>query len=303
MVVPVYYNEGSLPQLAKALVPFEEELKARSLELELIFVDDGSGDRSFDEVMKIKQARPQTKVVKLTRNFGAIAASKTGFKFVTGDCFGILAADLQDPPEKFLEMVDCWLAGERFVVCARASRDDPFMTKLLAAGYYLALRMLVVKDYPDGGFDLMLLDKTLLPYMRDMGKNTHPNLYAYWLGVPPKILYYHRAKREYGKSRWTLGKKLRLFVDTITGFSVVPIRMISTFGLVVALLSFLYGAYIFFNALFDRFEVPGYPTIIVLITFFSGLILVMLGIIGEYLWRIFDTSQGNPESVIDETYL
>lgn len=303
VVVPVYFNEGSLPALAEALNWLEKELHDRNLLLELIFVDDGSEDRSFDELMKIKANRPQTKVIKLTRNFGSLAASKTGFKFVTGDCFCILAADLQDPPAKVLEMVDCWLAGDRFIICARASREDPPMTRMLAACYYWVLDRMVVKDYPDGGFDLMLCDNSMLPHMRDSGRHTHPNLYAFWLGITPKVLQYHREKRQHGKSRWTLPKKLKLFVDTVTGFSVVPIRLISGFGLMVAVFSFLYGFYIFVNALLGRIDVPGYATLIVLMTFFSGLILVMLGIIGEYLWRIFENSQGKPESVIDETFL
>jgi polyisoprenyl-phosphate glycosyltransferase len=302
-IMPVYYNQYSLAQLFAELQEFEKDLKERQLALELIFVDDGSGDESLVELMKIKQVRPATKVIKLTRNFGSVAASKTGFRFVTGDCFCILAADRQDPVAKVLEMVDCWLAGEKFVVCARDSREDPVSTRFFAAIYYVVIRWLIAADYPRGGFDLMLLDRTLLPHMIDSGKDTHPNLYAYWLGITPRILNYHREKRSEGRSRWTFRKKAKLFFDTITGFSVTPLRVISGFGLTVATLSFVYGLYILINGLLGRIEVPGFTTIIVLMTFFSGLILVMLGIIGEYLWRVFDATQKKPESVIDETFL
>jgi polyisoprenyl-phosphate glycosyltransferase len=302
VVIPVYYNEGSLPHLFEDLKGFENDLEKRELDLELIFVDDGSGDRSLSELHKIREERPETKVIKLSRNFGAVAASKTGFRFVTGDCFGILAADQQDPVAMYLEMVDAWLEGEKFVICVRHGRDDPVVTRFFAEIYYFAIRRLVAPDYPSGGFDLMLLDSTLLTYMVESGMNTHPNLYAYWLGIEPKTLTYHRQKREHGVSRWTFRKKLKLFVDTISGFSVVPLRLISGFGLLVAIMSFLYGLYIVINALMGRMEQPGFATLVVLITFFSGLILVMLGIIGEYLWRIFETAQKKPESVIDETF-
>jgi polyisoprenyl-phosphate glycosyltransferase len=303
VVIPVYYNEDSLPHLFQDLKGFEVELDKRSLDLELIFVDDGSGDNSLGELLKIREARPATRVIKLSRNFGAVAASKTGFKFITGDCFGILAADQQDPVSMFLHMVDAWLEGEKFVICVRNSRDDPALTKFFAAIYYFVIRKLVAPEYPHGGFDLMLLDASLLPNMVESGMNTHPNLYAYWLGIAPKSLSYRRQKREHGISRWTFKKKLKLFVDTISGFSVVPLRLISGFGLIVASLSFLYGLYIGVNAILGRVDQPGFATLVVLITFFSGLILVMLGIIGEYLWRVFEATQNKPESVIDETFL
>jgi polyisoprenyl-phosphate glycosyltransferase len=303
VVVPVYYNEESLPHLYQDLKGFEAELDKRDLDLELIFVDDGSGDASLAELHNIRENRPTTRIIKLSRNFGAVAASKTGFKFITGDCFGILAADQQDPVAMFLQMVDAWLEGEKFVICVRNSRDDPALTKFFAAIYYYIIRKLVAPEYPDGGFDLMLLDASLLPYMVESGMNTHPNLYAYWLGMEPRTLSYHRQKREHGISRWTFRKKLKLFIDTISGFSVVPLRLISGFGLLVASLSFLYGLYIGVNAMMGRVDQPGFATLVVLITFFSGLILVMLGIIGEYLWRVFEATQKKPESVIDETFL
>jgi polyisoprenyl-phosphate glycosyltransferase len=302
VIIPVYYNEGSLPHLFEDLSGFEMELEKRDLDLELVFVDDGSRDQSLAELHKVREVRPTTKIIKLSRNFGAVAASKTGFRFVTGDCFGILAADQQDPVGMFLQMVDAWLEGEKFVICVRNSRDDPITTRFFAAIYYFVIRKLVAPEYPSGGFDLMLLDSSLLPYMAESGMNTHPNLYAYWLGIEPRTLSYHRQKREHGVSRWTFRKKLKLFIDTISGFSVVPLRLISGFGLLIAFLSFLYGLYIGVNALLGRVDQPGFATLVVLITFFSGLILVMLGIIGEYLWRIFEATQNKPESVIDETF-
>jgi dolichol-phosphate mannosyltransferase len=303
VVVPVYYNGASLPQLLEEIIPFEAALKDRNLDLDLIFVNDGSGDDSLVRLLEIKRRRPATKVIALARNFGAVAASKTGFRYATGDAFTILAADLQDPVEQLLLMVEEWQRGATFVVSARASRGDPAMTRLFAGFYYWILDWLVVKGYPQGGYDLMLMDRAMLPYMQDSTKHTNPNLYAYWLGFAPVILYYHRRPRPHGKSRWTFRKRVRFLLDTVTGFSVAPLRLLSGFGVTVATFSFLYGIYIAINALLGKMDTPGFATLAVLIAFFSGLILIMLGVIGEYLWRIFEAVNHKPESVVAREYL
>ncbi|MEA4924908.1 MAG: glycosyltransferase family 2 protein [Syntrophomonadaceae bacterium] len=303
VVIPVYYNEGSLPGLLTELTRVENELRSsRGIELEIIFVDDGSGDNSFAELMKIKEQRPATTVIKLARNFGAIHAVKTGLQYVTGDCFTMLAADLQDPPELLLTMADKWLAGSKFVICVRESRQDPLLSKLFARVYYSILRLAVTQDYPSGGFDLALMDSLLLPYLQQSGKNINISLFAYWLGFEPEIIYYQRREREHGKSRWTFSKKFTYLLDSILGFSVVPIRMISFTGFIVALLSFIYGVFLVVNASINHAIVPGFTTIATLVSFLLGLIIIMLGIIGEYLWRIFDEVNKRPEYVIHEVY-
>jgi dolichol-phosphate mannosyltransferase len=303
VVIPVYYNAGSLPELFSELLKVEKELAARDLGLELIFVNDGSGDGSLGELLAIKRARPATKVISLSRNFGAVSASKRGFSFVTGDAFMILAADLQDPPEQVVLMADEWLAGSKFVVSARATRKDPPMTLLWAWFYYRIVEWFVLPGYPSNGFDLMLMDRVMLPYMVGSTKNTNPNVYAYWLGFTPKTLLYHRQERKHGESRWTFSKKIKFFLDTICGFTVVPIRFMSLLGILAAVLSVVYGINIAVAALQGRVPVQGFATLAALISFFSGLILVMLGTLGEYLWRVFDAVGNKPESVIDEAYL
>lgn len=302
VVVPVYYNEESLPLLFDALQPVEAHLQARDCALELIFVDDGSGDRSLQILLGLRERRPGTKVIKLARNFGAIHSSKVGLNFVTGDCFTWLAADLQDPPHLVVEMVDHWLAGAKYVLAARSARHDPAMSKVYASIYYWLVRLFVIRDYPRGGFDIMLLDGTLMPYIRDSSKNVNPALLAHWLGIRPVTLAYERPERLHGKSRWTFAKKLTYFIDSILGFSVLPIRMISLIGILVSLVSFAYGGYILIYAILGVRDVPGFPTLVALISFLLGLIIVMLGIIGEYVWRIFDEVTRRPEVVIDEIY-
>jgi dolichol-phosphate mannosyltransferase len=302
VVVPVYYNAGSLPHLYQEFTALESELAKRDMALELIFVDDGSGDESMIELLKIKKQREATRIVKLARNFGAVHASKSGLRFVTGDCFMWIAADLQDPPAIIAEMVDAWLDGAKFVIATRAQRDDPFVSRVLSGIYYWLLRRLVAERYPDGGFDLALMDISLLPYIRDSSKTVNTPLLAYWLGFMPVTLRYHRRRRIHGRSRWSFGKRIRFMVDSLLGFSVAPLRFITLIGFVVSLLSFLYGGIVIFNALRGIVDVQGFPTLVALITFLLGLIIVMLGIIGEYIWRIFEEINRRPEVVIDEVY-
>lgn len=302
VIVPVYYNEGSLPHLFRKLEEIETSLLQKDMRLELIFVDDGSQDASLVLLLEFKKQRPSTIVIKLTRNFGAVHASKAGLRFVTGDCFTILAADLQDPPELILEMVQCWNKGVKFVVCVRSNRDDPLLTRLFSQIYYSLLRLYVVKDYPKGGFDVALMDKAFLPFLRESSKNTFTPLLAYWLGFKPVALTYNRRKRIHGSSRWTFAKRLKASIDALMGFSVVPIRLISLAGLVVAVLSFLYGGWITINALFGFTDVKGFATLVCLVAFLQGIGLFMSGVLGEYLWRIFDETNKRPEVVIDEVY-
>jgi dolichol-phosphate mannosyltransferase len=302
VVVPVYYNEGSLPHLFAELCGVERQLRARGLELELIFVDDGSGDGSYGELLKIKAQRPATKVIKLSRNFGAVHASKTALQFVTGDCFVVLAADLQDPPALILDMAERWQAGSKFVICVRRRRADPRLTRFFARIYYRLLRLTVVRDYPDGGYDLALMDRALLPHLQASSKNINPNVFAFWLGFRPERIDYERRKRVHGRSRWTFTKKLKFFLDTMLGFSIVPLRTITVVGLVVALCSAGYGVSVVTHALLGYSEAPGFATLAALICFLLGLLICMLGVIGEYLWRIFDEINKRPEAVIDEVH-
>lgn len=302
VVVPVYFNAGSLPSLFQQLNALEQSLLERDLLLELIFVDDGSKDNSLELLLDFKQTRPATTVVKLTRNFGAVHCSKTGFRFVTGDAFIVVAADLQDPPTLINEMVDRWLAGSKFVICERETRDDPAVSKLFSRIHYKLLRMLVIRDYPEGGYDMALMDKALLPHLLHSSKSVFTPLLAYWLGYEPSVITYHRPAREFGKSGWTFRKKLTAFLDIMLGFSITPIRVMSGIGAIISLCSFVYGSVVVIGALLNFNTIPGFATVVSLISFMLGLVIVMLGLIGEYLWRIFEETNRRPETVIEQVW-
>jgi dolichol-phosphate mannosyltransferase len=305
VVIPVYYNEGSLRPLFDALMQVDSELGKLGIRLQLIFVDDGSGDGSLRELLELASGNEAVKVVKHSRNFGAMMALKTGFQFVEGDCFTILTADLQDPPELITRMAEKWLAGAKYVICARADRKDSWSSRLFASVYHKLIQLLVMRDYPSGGFDIALMDRALLPYLQQASKNVNIFVLAHYLGFKPEVIRYDRLPREHGVSRWTFGKRLKLFADSLLGFSMVPLRLVSLIGLGVASLAFIYGIVVVVMALFGNPDFAanrGFATLAALISFLLGLIIVMLGIIGEYIWRIFDEVNHRPEAVIEKVY-
>jgi polyisoprenyl-phosphate glycosyltransferase len=303
MVIATYYNADSLPVLFVDLDKFEKKLASLGIKLELIFVDDGSGDDSFAKLVEFRKVRPNTKLVRLSRNFGAVAAVKAGLKFVTGDCFMPFPADLQEPLDDVMRMVEQWLAGSKLVLAVRRSRADPLMTRAFAAIYRAIVRFTVRRDYPSGGVGMMLMDRAMLAPMQNSAKNINPNVYAFWLGFDPKIIEYDRLERKHGRSRWTFAKKSQYLIDTITGFSVVPVRIVTCIGLIMAMISFLYAGHIVIATLTGHIAVSGFATIVTVTSFLGGCTLFMLGVIGEYLWRIFDQVSGRPESVIAEEHL
>jgi glycosyltransferase involved in cell wall biosynthesis len=302
VVVPVYHNEGSLAALFQEFLKLEIRLQDLSVQLQLIFVDDGSKDNSLQELMKIKAQREDITIVKLARNFGSVTASKTGLRFVKGDCFMWIAADLQDPPAIIEEMVKAWQQGSKYVIAIRKEREDPLLSRMFSALYYWLLRRLVLANYPEGGFDLALMDIQLLPFIRDSSKSINTPLLSYWLGFPPHVMEYSRRKRVHGRSQWTFVKRFNFLIDSLLGFSVLPLRLISLVGIIVSILSFVYGTAVVIHTLFVGREVEGFATLAALITFLLGLIIIMLGLIGEYLWRIFVQLNQRPEAIIDEVY-
>lgn len=302
IVVPVYYNELNLPETVPQLLSLAGDLSG--YRLELIFVDDGSKDYSLTILLDFRSKHPDIiKVVKLTRNFGSMSAIQAGFTVATGDCIGMISADLQDPPELFVQMLDHWEKGTKAIFAVRQDREEPFFSKFLSNTYYSLIRNLAMPDYPNGGFDFFLIDRQIINELnRICEKNTNIMTLIYWLGFKPIMIPYIRRNRKKGKSRWTLAKKIKLFVDTFVAFSYFPIRALSVMGFLVATSSFLYGMFILFYRLLFGIPVQGYVPIMLVMTFTSGLQMTMLGILGEYLWRTLDEVRSRPSFVIDEIY-
>jgi glycosyltransferase involved in cell wall biosynthesis len=302
IVIPVYFNEPNLPDSIPQLLALKDKLIG--YELELVFVDDGSKDHSLDILLDYQKRYPrQIKVVKLTRNFGAMAAVQAGLTVATGDCVGLIAADLQDPPELFVEMAYHWEQGVKAVFAVRSNREESLLQKKFSNLYYTLIRRFAVPGYPSGGFDFFLVDRQVVDeVLKIKEKNTNLMTLVFWLGYQAVLIPYVRRKRTKGVSRWTLSKKIKLFVDTFASFSYFPIRLFSFLGLIYAVISFSYGAFIFFSWLTFGIEVQGWVPMMLILTFTAGLQMTLLGVLGEYLWRTLDEARGRPLFVIDMIY-
>lgn len=302
IVVPVYYNEQNLPETIPQLLALADRLPG--LQLELVFVDDGSGDRSLEILLDFQRQYPNCiKVVKLTRNFGSMSAIQAGLKVASGSCVGMIAADLQDPPELFIEMVEHWQKGTKAVLAVRQEREDPAVQTWFANRYYALINRFAIRNYPVGGFDFFLIDRQVVNEVNRISeKNTNIMTLIFWLGFRPVLIPYTRRKRQKGRSRWTFSKKLKLFIDTFVAFSYFPIQLLSLIGFLIALGAFLYGAFIFFYWLFVGIRVEGWVSTIITLTFTSGIQMTLLGILGEYLWRALDEIRRRPQYVIDEIF-
>ena len=300
IIIPIYYNELNLEDTIPELLTLEHKLPG--YRLELVCVDDGSGDRSL-EILRGFQARyPRSvKVVKLARNFGSMSAILAGMTVARGDCIGMIAADLQDPPELFLEMIRHWEQGNKSIFAVRQDREDPLSSKVFSSLYYRLVRQFAIPNYPEGGFDFFLIDRQVAEDVTKIHeKNTNIMTLIFWLGYKPILLPYVRRQRRKGKSRWTLAKKIKLFVDTFVSFSFTPIRILSVLGVLVAVFSFVYGAVILFSYFLGGIIVQGWAPIMLVVTFSAGLQMFMLGVLGEYLWRTLDEVRRRPPYVIDE---
>ena len=298
IVIPVYYN-------ADTLMLLYEDMKAKILgvlgDYELVFVDDGSGDNSWEIMNQIREMDDRVKLVKLSRNFGEHAAILAGLAQCTGDCAVTKQADLQEDSELILDMYDSWKRGNKVVLAVRAERDEGAVQKFFANLYYAIVRKFVMKDMPVGGFDCYLLDRQVIEVLLMLDeKNSALTLQVLWVGFKSEKIYFHRKAREIGESRWTLSKKIKLVLDSMMSFSYFPVRFMTGLGGVYAVGAVLWAVILMVQRLTGVEDVPGWTSMMVLMLFSFGVTMVMLGILGEYIWRAFDAARNRPPFLIDE---
>ena len=297
VVVPVYFNEQSLDLLFDQLDKVSLALKKLNVGLEVVAVDDGSKDRSTEVLEFNSRKYNYLKTFSLTKNFGESTASKFGLSKITGDAFVVLAADLQDPPELIITMVEKWLSGHKFIVCEREKRKDPILTKLFANIYYKFLTKFIMPNYPKRGFDLFLMDAKYLEVIIESSKSSSVPLILTWIGIEPYVIKYERLARHHGKSRWSMMKRINLLLDVLFSFSRKPIRLVSSIGAFTALVGLIFGLTVIYEKLSGSTVSQGTASLIALVSFSSGLILLTLGIIAEYIWRIWDEVNKRPNGI------
>jgi len=301
-VVAVYHNEGALSKThEKIRSVFSNELPHH--EYEIIFVDDGSKDRSLQEILSLREQDSRVKVITFTKNFGQMAAMLAGFKDATGDAIINISADLQDPVELIPQMVEKWQDGSEIVICYRTDRSDTLFAKLFSRLAYGVLRM-SLPQIPPGGFDFVLMDRKVMDEFNAIDvRHRFFQGDLLWTGYRTSSIPYVRLKRTIGKSQYNFGKKLKNFLDAVLDASYLPIRFISLVGLITSALGVLYSASIVFSWLRGETPFTGWAPIMIAILLVGGLIMVMLGVIGEYVWRINEEVRKRPNYVVRDKFL
>jgi dolichol-phosphate mannosyltransferase len=255
---------------------------------EIIFVDDGSEDGSLQELRSIQTEFPAlVTIIKLTRNFGQAGALLAGYGHTKGKCVITMSADGQEPPEMVNEMLNAFF-GENYevVICARTGRDESRYRKITSRIYFYLMRKLIFKNMPEGGFDFWLMSRRAMSiFSRNLDAHPSAQGQVLWMGFRTKVLPYTRRARLAGTSQWTFGKKFTSFLDGIMGYSFAPIRVMSLAGCVFSLLGFAYAGLILVEGLILGNPVKGWAPLMILVLVIGGFQMIMLGIIGEYLWR------------------
>jgi len=298
LVIPVFRNEGSIPELLGVLADLNEKL---GRELEAVLVVDGSPDRCA-EILEAELPRQEfrSKLVLLSRNFGAFAAVRTGLAEASGPWFAVMAADLQEPPELVLAF---FRALEKepvdVVIGTRTTRGDPALSRWSSQLFWLLYRKLVQPEMPPGGVDVFGCNQAFRDHLLALGEsNTTLVGLLFWLGFRRKLFPYERRSRRHGEGAWTLARRLRYLTDSVFAFSDLPVRLLVLVGIVGLVFSMLFAGVVLVARFSGSIRVPGYAGTVLIITFFAALNSFGLGVIGSYLWRAFENTKGRPQSIV-----
>jgi glycosyltransferase involved in cell wall biosynthesis len=302
VVVPAYNEQEVLPELHKRLTQVLQGMGGR---YEIIMVNDGSTDSTLAVIKALRQADQHVGYVNLSRNFGKEIAMTAGLDTANGDAVIVIDADLQDPPELIPELVQGWLEGFDVVFARRMSRDgESWFKKATAAGFYRVIKKVGRVTIPSDVGDFRLLSHRAILALRELREQHRfmKGLFA-WIGFPQKAVDYKRDARFAGETKWNYWKLWNFALDGITSFSIAPLKVTSYIGLATAGISFLYALFILYKTIMHGDPVAGYPSLMVVMLFLGGIQLIGIGIIGEYLGRMFDETKGRPLYLLDEVML
>ncbi len=301
VVVPVHDEQETLEELVRRLLGVLDELPG--LAGEVILVDDGSRDMSYPLMTQIARREPRVKVVQLSRNFGHQVAITAGVELARGDAVIVMDSDLQHPPELIPEFVRRWEEGFDIVYGVMQERSEDWFKRVTARAYYALLRRMTKVEMPAAAGDFRLIDRVAVDAFVSMRERDRyvRGMFA-WLGFQQTGIDYVPPPRYAGQSKYTVRRMARLAFDGIFSFSIYPLRVVLMAGLVVSLASFVVGIATLISKLAGAYVVPGYVTLVVVITFLSGIQLVVLGGIGEYIGRIYEEVKRRPLYVVRRTH-
>lgn len=292
IVIPMYYEEEVANECYSRITNVCKSMQ--NYEYEVIFVNDGSKDKTFQILEGIAKSDNNIKVISFSRNFGHQAAVTAGLKYVTGDAIVIIDADLQDPPEEIPNMVELWEQGHEVIYGKRKSREGESKFKLLTAKmFYKTLNALSDVEIPKDTGDFRLVDKKVVDTINEMPEHNKflRGLFS-WVGYNQYAYEYERKERFAGETKYPLKKMLKLATDGIIGFSTKPLKILGGFGLISIIISFILLIYAILSFAFDWNNLaPGWTSIMVAITFFAGIQLLSIWVLSEYIGRIYDETK------------
>ena len=299
VVVPVYNEEQVLETFFKRL---SKILNSLDYQTEILFINDGSRDRSLDLIRSLARKDSRVGYINLSRNFGKEAAMAAGLDHADGDVVIIIDADLQDPPELIPDMLELWRQGYDTVYGQRTERHGESWVKRVTAHYFYRVMQSIGRfTLPKDTGDFRLLSRRSVLALRQLPETNRfmKGLFA-WIGYPQTALKYSRDKRFAGDSKFNYLKLWNFALDGITSFTTIPLKMASYLGVFIALASFIYGVFIVIRTLIFGDPVAGFPTLITVVLFLGGVQLLFLGVLGEYLGRMFDETKRRPLYLIEE---
>ena len=298
IIIPVYNEESNVDFLLGELQKFC--IKNKSMKFEIIFVDDGSKDRTVNKIVK-KSGSLNCKIVSLSKNYGSHAAIRAGILHSSHNLLTNVTSDLQNPldviPQLYYEIKKGYdlVIGQRESIQYRAF-EGPF-SRL----YAWSMRSFAINEFPKGGFDLMMFNQKIKKCLNDnIESNSSVFIQALSLGFSRSTIFYSKKERIYGKSKWTLGKKLKLVIDSFVAFSYFPIRLVSILGLLLFFAGVVWTSYIIFRKFYFNDLDAGWPALVSILMIGFGITNIGIGIVAEYLWRTLDASRKRPVFIVDE---
>ena len=299
IVIPAYNEEGNLELLYARLCEVSAQLD--DVELEFLFVDDASTDRTPDLLQTFANNDSRVRLIRFARNFGSHIAYLAGITHAKGDAMIIMSADLQDPPELIPSLIDRWREGYEIVWAVRESREDPLRNVLQARLFYWLFRKIAISDFPEQGSDVVLISSKVAKYIvKSREKNTSFFGLIAWMGLRQSQIPYTRSERHSGETKWTFSKTIKHAVDAFISFSYTPIRWASYLGMGFILMgAMLLGILLGLMLIYEQ-SISGWLWILGAVCIIGGIQTIVIGILGEYVWRILDQSRHRPMYILEK---
>jgi dolichol-phosphate mannosyltransferase len=300
LVIPVFNEEDNIAPLHDRIKMVRERIAPHTLEV--IFVDDSSSDDSFRKLLEISENDPSVKIIRFAKNFGSHIACYAGILNSSGDACSFIAADMQDPPELLPDLITKWEEGYRIVLGVRdRERVASFFDKVITRFYTFLMRRFALKNMPERSTDVFLIDRKVVDVIKET-REKHPNIFGLilWTGFSQIEMPYKKEARRHGQSKWNVSKKIKIFIDSFIEFTYFPLRLISLTGITVACLGFFYAFFLIVRRILTPQPIEGWTSLMVALLVVSGIQMIMIGILGEYLWRSLEESRSRPVFVVSE---